>query len=160
MNRAGAWRRRVAELLLAQLRQGITPDRIALTLALGFVLAVFPIIGSTSLLCAVCAVWLRLNQPIIQLVNWSCAPLQLVLLIPYYHAGEWLGAPHLALSVPQLAQRFQQGPLRFIGDFAAIALGGIGAWCLTAPLAAGALFLALRRPLRLMEVRYRRSSGP
>ncbi|MDR3417656.1 MAG: DUF2062 domain-containing protein [Nevskia sp.] len=152
----GFWKRRVLDLIVAQLRQGITPDRIALTLALGAVLAVFPILGSTTALCAAAALWLRLNQPIIQLVNWFCYPLQLALLIPFYSAGEWLGAPHLALSVPQLVQRFQQGPLRFIADFATIALGGIGAWCLIAPVAAALLYFALRSPLRLMAVRSRR----
>jgi uncharacterized protein (DUF2062 family) len=149
----GFWRRRVLGLIVAQLSQGITPDRIALTLALGSVLAVFPILGATTFLCAAAALWLRLNQPVIQLVNWLCYPLQLVLLIPFYRAGEWLGAPHLSLSIPQLAQRFQAGPLRFIGDFAGIALGGIGAWCLAAPLAVAALYYALRPPLRLLAAR-------
>ena len=46
------WKRHVVDLIVAQFRQGITPEKIALTLALGAVLSVFPIIGSTTLLCA------------------------------------------------------------------------------------------------------------
>lgn len=144
------------DVIVAQLRQGITPEKIALTVALGSVLAMFPILGSTTLLCALAALWLRLNQPIIQLVNYLCYPLQILLLIPLYRAGEWLGAPHLALSIPQLIDRFRAGPLQFIADFAGVALGGVGAWCLSAPLVAAVIYFALRPPLRLLAARTRR----
>ena len=147
---AGFWKRRVGDVLVAQFRQGITPEKIALTIALGGVLAVFPILGSTTLLCALAAFCLGLNQPIIQLVNYFCYPVQIALLLPFYRAGEWLGAPHLTLSIPQLVERFKAGPLRFIADFAGIALGGVGIWCVAAPVAAALLYLALRPPLRLL----------
>ncbi|MFP5305375.1 MAG: DUF2062 domain-containing protein, partial [Gammaproteobacteria bacterium] len=74
---AGFWQRRVVAPIVAQLRQGITPEKIALTLALGAVLGIFPILGSTTLLCAVAGVWLRLNQPVIQIVNYFMYPLQI-----------------------------------------------------------------------------------
>jgi uncharacterized protein (DUF2062 family) len=156
--RESFWRRRVVNLIVAQLKQGITPDKIALTIALGAVLAVFPILGSTTILCAVVAAWLRLNQPVIQLVNWLVYPLQFVLLIPFYRAGEWFGTPHLALSIPQLVERFRNGPLQFILDFGTIALGGIAVWCVLAPLAAGAMYVSLRTPLRLLAARNRIAS--
>jgi uncharacterized protein (DUF2062 family) len=149
----GFWRQRVSGTVLAQLRQGITPQKIALTIALGCVLAVFPIVGSTSLLCAVVAVWLRLNQPIIQLVNWLCYPLQFVLLIPFYRAGEWFGAPHLTLSIPQLIQRFEAGPTQFVADFGIVALCGIAVWLLTAPVAGVLIYLFAYLPLRSLSAR-------
>ena len=144
------WGRRALEVLVSQLRQGITPERIALTMALGAVISVFPVFGSTTLLCGLVALWLRLNQPVIQLVNWACAPLQVILIIPFYRAGEWLGAPHLQLSIPQLFERFRAGPLRFIADFATIALGGVAVWILLAPAVVAALYFGLRAPLRAM----------
>lgn len=153
---AGFWKRRVTDVVVAQFRQGITPEKIALTVALGGVLAVFPILGSTTLLCALAAFCLGLNQPIIQLVNYFCYPVQLALLLPFYRAGEWIGAPHLALSIPQLVERFKAGPLRFVADFAGIALGGIGIWCVAAPLAAALLYAGLRPPLRGVAARLHR----
>lgn len=147
----GFWRRRVVGVVVAQLRQGITPDKIALTLALGAVLATFPILGSTTILCGIAAAVLRLNQPLIQLANWLCYPLQLILLIPYYRLGERLfGTPHLALSIPQLIERFDAGPLQFVKDFGVIALGGIGAWCVCAPPVALVVYLVLRWPLHAL----------
>src|SRR3546814_7024009 len=64
------WRRWLIDPVVAQLRQGITPERIALTLALASIISVFPILCSTTLLCALVAAWLRLNQPLIQLANY------------------------------------------------------------------------------------------
>lgn len=149
------WRRRVLGPVLAQLRQGITPEKIALTAALGAVIAVFPILGSTTVLCGLVAWGLRLNQPIIQLVNYLCYPLQFVLLLPFYRAGEWFGAPHVALSIPEMMSRFQAGPMEFIAEFGLVALGGVAAWIVAAPLAIMALYFGLRPALRRLARRSR-----
>src|SRR5471032_1986618 len=84
------WRERVVGLIGSQLTQGVTPQKIALTVALGINLAMFPILGSTTLLCAAFAFWFKLNQPIIQLVNWPAYPLQFAMLLPFVRLGEWL----------------------------------------------------------------------
>ena len=104
----GFWQRRVVAPIVAQLKQGITPEKIALTLALGAVLGIFPILGSTTLLCALAGMWLRLNQPVIQLVNYFVYPAQVALLLPFYRAGESLfGQPHVPIfSVTELMQRY------------------------------------------------------
>ena len=89
---------RVVAPIVRQFRQSVTPEQIALTIALGLAIGVFPILGATTILCAIAAVVLRLNQPIIQLVNYVAYPAQLVTLIPFYRAGESLfSRPHLAL---------------------------------------------------------------
>ena len=151
------WQRKVVTPILAQLRQGITPEKIAFTAALGAVIAVFPILGSTTLLCGVAAWALRLNQPIIQLVNYLCYPLQFLLLIPFWRAGEWFGAPHVALSIPELMARFQAAPWPFMQEFAGVALGGIAAWLLVAPVAVAAIHFTLRPVLRRASARLRSS---
>jgi uncharacterized protein (DUF2062 family) len=147
--------RRLVEPIKAQLRQGITPEKIALTLALGAVLGVFPILGSTMLLCGLAGWRLKLNQPIIQVINYFVYPLQLILLLPFYRAGETLfRQPHVPIfSVTELMQRFANGPLKFIGDYGMIALYGIVVWCLLAPLAATLLYFTLRPVLRSLAGR-------
>jgi uncharacterized protein (DUF2062 family) len=67
------WQRRVADPIFAQFTQGITPEKIALTLAVGSACALFPILGTATLLCLVVGIVLRLNQPLIQLVNALCS---------------------------------------------------------------------------------------
>ena len=56
------WQRRVVALIVTQLKQGTTPEKIALTIALGVTLGVFPILGATTFLCAVAGVWLKLDR--------------------------------------------------------------------------------------------------
>ena len=76
----GFFYRRLILPILNLLRQGITPEKIALSIAFGIALGVFPVIGATTLLCAAAAIVLRLNLPAIQLVNYFVYPLQIALL--------------------------------------------------------------------------------
>ncbi|HEY2344175.1 MAG TPA: DUF2062 domain-containing protein [Chthoniobacteraceae bacterium] len=145
------WVRRIRKPIIAQLEQGITPDKIALTIALGFVLALFPILGSTTILCLLAAILLRLNQPIIHLVNYFAYPLQIVLLIPFYRLGESLfHRPHVPLSIPLFFARIRADFLQFLRDFGLIAIDGIVVWCLIAPIALVVIYYSVRPPLRAL----------
>lgn len=84
------FKRRLIQPLLNFLKQGITPTKLALAVALGFAFGIFPVIGSTIVLCTVFGFALRLNIPAIQLINGFVYPLQLILYIPFFHIGAWL----------------------------------------------------------------------
>jgi uncharacterized protein (DUF2062 family) len=84
------FRKRLVEPVVDMMRQGITPEKIAISISLGVALGVFPVLGVTTLLCALAAVALGLNLPAIQLVNYLVSPLQLALLIPFMRLGGWL----------------------------------------------------------------------
>lgn len=89
--------------ILELLKQGITPHKIALATALGALLGIAPILGTTIVSCTVAALALRLNLVLIQIVNNLVYPLQLLLLIPFVQAGQWLfRQPALPLSVSQI----------------------------------------------------------
>lgn len=151
--RESFWKRRVVAPILAQLRQGVSPEKLALTVALGFVLGVFPILGSSTLLCGLGAWALRLNQPVIQLVNYLAYPVQLALIIPIYRAGSDLfGIPHIPLSIPLIFERFQAGFWKFLADFGMIAVRGVVVWALAAPVIAAAIYFTIR-PLLQRTVR-------
>jgi len=154
------WQRRVVAPVVAQLRQGITPEKVALTLALGGVLGIFPILGASTVLCAVVGIWLRLNQPIIQLVNYLVYPAQIVLLIPFYRAGERLfGAePVPIVNVPDLIERFAAGPWQFLIDYGLVGLYGITVWCLVAPVLMALAYWLLKPTL--VEIRSRLRGAP
>jgi hypothetical protein len=69
---------------------GLSPVQLATTLSFGITLGIFPFIGLTSILCFAFAFIFRLNVVVIQLVNWLVAPLQLILLVPFYQLGNYL----------------------------------------------------------------------
>lgn len=83
----GFWQRRIKEPIVTQLTQGVTPDKLALTLAVGVACGLFPCLG-TWILCFTAAILLRLNQPIIQIVNQLLWPVHVLLAIPFYL---WMG---------------------------------------------------------------------
>jgi uncharacterized protein (DUF2062 family) len=151
----GFWQRRVVAPIVAQLRQGITPSRIALTLALGAVLGIFPILGATTALCAIAGLWLRLNQPVIQVVNYFMYPVQIALLLPFYRAGETMfGQPHVPIfSVTDLMARFQESPTQFMVDYGMVGVYGIVVWTLVAPLLVAIIYYAARPLLRALARR-------
>jgi uncharacterized protein (DUF2062 family) len=72
------------------LSQGISPHRLALTLALGFAVGCIPVIGVPTVLCAGIALALRLNLPAMQAANYAAMPLQLLLIAPFVRLGAWL----------------------------------------------------------------------
>lgn len=145
----GFLRRRIVRPIVELLRQGVTPEKMALSLALGVALGVFPVLGTTTALCALAAFILRLNLPAIQIVNYFVYPLQIALLIPFFRAGEKLfDASHLPLSAGQILAMVHAsfwGATRFLWTtvwHAAVA------WCLLAPAFVGLAFLALVPLLR------------
>ena len=91
--------------------QGITPRRLALTLALGFAIGCIPVVGIPTALCALLALALRLNLPAIQAANYLVMPLQLVLIVPFVRLGGWLlSSGHGKPSPPRLAPCIRSRP--------------------------------------------------
>jgi uncharacterized protein (DUF2062 family) len=134
-------KRRIADPLRALLLQGISPDRLALCVAIGVVVGNIPILGISTVLCAGIALVFRLNLAAIQVVQAAMAPTQLLLIIPFVRLGEWLlRAPHQAVSI-------DAGLALGVGHAVAVLWGAIVhagiAWLLVAPLAILVLYKSL-----------------
>jgi uncharacterized protein (DUF2062 family) len=128
------WQRRVRDPLVAQLTQGITPEKLALTVAVGGACALFPVLGTTTLLCFVVAVALRLNQPIIQLLNQAFWPLHVPVIFGCLRFGERLyGAPRASFRLHRMKDLLWHDPAQFFRDYGATALHAITAWAILAP---------------------------
>ncbi len=145
----GFVRRRIARPILELLRQGVTPEKMALSIALGVALGVFPLLGTTTALCALAALMLRLNLPAIQIVNYFVYPLQIAMLIPFFRMGEKLfGSPHLPLSETQILTMVRAsfwGATRFLWM---TIWHAVVAWCLIAPIFVALAYLILAPLLR------------
>src|ERR1700753_1436299 len=145
----GFFQRRLVRPVIELLRTGVTPEKIALSLVFGITLGVFPVLGSTTLLCAVAALALRLNLPAIQLVNYFVYPLQIALLIPFFRMGEKLfGAQHLPLSVPQIYAMIHASMTGAIRALWTTTWHAIVVWGLLSPIAGIVLYFSLAPLLR------------
>lgn len=153
--------RRVLEPLKAQLLQGVSPGKLALALALGVVVGVFPVLGSTTALCALAALALRLNQPAIQVANYLAYPLQLLLFIPFFQAGAaLLGAPPVSFTLTQLQAELSADLGGTVLRYLSANLRAVAAWALVAPLATLLLQFALRLLLSRLPLPAAAPPGP
>ncbi|MBP7831345.1 MAG: DUF2062 domain-containing protein [Kiritimatiellae bacterium] len=150
----GYFRRKVGIPLLNLFRQGITPEKIAQCLVLGAVISVFPVLGTTTVLCAVAAVRLKLNLPAIQAVNWLFGGVQLALIWPFLRLGEWVfRAEPLPFSPAELAARLKEHPWEFLQSFQAAVLYAVAGWLVAAVPAA---WLAYRVAKAVLAARGKR----
>lgn len=130
--------------LLSFLKQGLSPEKLALCIALGLMLGTFPVLGSTTLLCTVAAILFRLNMPAIQLVNYFTYPLQLLLFIPFIRAGEILfSQPPIPLDLVQIFSMLQTDFLGAIKSLWLTNVRAIAVWFVTAPFIAIVLYFSL-----------------
>lgn len=128
--------RHIIDPLKLLLRQGITPQKVALSLACGVVCGLFPVFGTTTVLCAVVALRFRLNLPAVQLVNYIIYPAQLALIVPFIRAGEFiLRADRTKLTLPQMIALIGKNHIQALHLLWRLALHGIVAWLVFAPVA-------------------------
>jgi hypothetical protein len=113
------------------LRQGISPGRLALTLALGFAIGCIPVVGIPTLVCAALALALRLNLPAIQAANYAAMPLQFLLIVPFVRLGGWLfdAGP---IRAAQVAALLHTSPIYLLSQLAGLFGHALLAWLLIA----------------------------
>ena len=105
----GFFHNRIGKPILNLLKKGISPEKLSFTIACGAVIGIFPVLGSTTLICTAMAIVLRLNLPAIQLANYLVYPLQIALLIPFIRFGAFIfQVVPPPLSVQELSALFQQ----------------------------------------------------
>jgi len=132
-----------------QLTQGVTPQKVALSLAIGSALALFPILGTTTTLCLLAGIAFKLNQPIIQGVNALCTFVYFPLLVAFVRLGDWIaGTAHSSLNIPAMISLFSQHPRDFFQQFGVTALHAILGWAVVAPVWIPAVYLLALPPLR------------
>ena len=121
----------ITGLLSQALKQGMTPRKLAITCAFGIVISIFPIFGTTTLLCFGIAIALRLNIAIIQLVNYLFAPVQILLILPFIRIGaDVFGLNPFPYSSEQLVDLFKNDFWMLVKEAGLALLAGVGMWIL------------------------------
>ena len=143
------------------LRQGVTPEKIAFTIALGIILGVTPVLGSTVFLCTLAAIVLRLNLPAIQLVNTVVYPLQFILLIPFYRLGAWMfRADASTLSLGGVAALIREGVGHAIRTLWVVTMHALLAWLVSGTMALAVFYVAFLPLVRQLWRRVHPSLSP
>jgi uncharacterized protein (DUF2062 family) len=148
--------RRIALPILALLRMGASPERLAWSIAVGLAIGVNPLLGSTTLVCMVVAVVFRLNLAASQLANHAMYPVQIVLVVPFLQlAARVFHAGRLPFSAKMLYADARAHPIHLIAqlwtwEWHALIVWGALAVVLV-PVAASLLCPVLQRLLKRVE---------
>ena len=158
---AGWFRRRVLAPLVGLLRQGLAPEQLALTVALGVGIGLVPLLGVTTALAAFMALRLRLNVAALQLVSHLLSPLQLLLLLPLLRQGARLvggtATPDLSIaSLRQLLAHDWHGALSLLWR---AELGALALWLLGASALGVVLYFVLKPVFRRLAARSAATAG-
>jgi uncharacterized protein (DUF2062 family) len=134
------------------LRQGLSPPRLAFTLALGFAIGCIPLVGTTTVVCAALALAFRLNMPAIQAANYAAMPLQLILIVPFVRLGRWVFAfgPQQASAAEKL---LHASPWEVVSQFGWLTAQAMFGWALTAAPAMALMTLGLNLMLHRVPKR-------
>ena len=126
--------KKIYDPLLAQLKQGVSPTKLAQSVAFGMVLGSLPVIGITTSLCLLAATIFKLNHVAIQTVNYLVYPIQIALIIPFLRMGEWLfDVAPASLDIKVMIFEFRNEFLLSIQKYGMTAMRGVAAWAIVAP---------------------------
>ncbi len=151
------WQRWLIDPVGRQLTQGVTPSKVALSIAVGSALALFPILGTTTTLCVVAGISLGLNQPIIQGVNVLCTFIYFPLLYAFVRLGDALArTARSSLDIPLMISLITHEPRQFFHQFGVTALHAMLGWAVVAPFWVPLVYLAALKPLEATALRLRK----
>lgn len=135
---------------------GASPQKLAWSIAVGVLIGINPILGSTTLLCLAVAFVLRLNIAASQIGNHIVYPLEILLVLPFIHLGTKLfhTAP-LPLTTDELLAFARRDPLELLKHLWFWEWHAFVVWAafaaIFAPLLALSLTPLLKRLLRRIE---------
>jgi uncharacterized protein (DUF2062 family) len=135
--------------------KSLTPEKIALSIIVGLMLGIIPVLGFTTLLCTGAAAALRLNLPVIQLVNGLVTPVQLALLIPFLRMGEWLfHVRHSAWTVHGILTLIHTNLGKALATLGTATLHALVAWAVSGMIVAIVAYMVLVPLLRRLLSRH------
>ena len=160
LNQGSRFYRWVITPIVNQLKQGIAPEKLSWSVSLGVTLGIFPIMGSTSIVCVIIGQLFKLNQPILHLFKTFTYPFHLGLILVYIRLGQILNdVPLIKFSIPQLVIQFKDDPAKFFRDFGMAALYGIEAWAISAIFLIPLLYFISLTILKKLFVKLARSAS-
>ena len=149
------FRCKILRPLLRQLRGGVTPRRLAWSLALGIVVGINPSVGFTTVLVVMLAWTFGLSQVASQIGAHAVAPFHLLLFVPFIELGVHLfHTGRLPLSRRQL-EHLGHHPLRLARDIWQWEWHALIVWGVVAAVTMPLLALYIRRGLVVMMRRHR-----
>ena len=153
--------RRIALPVLALLRMGASPKKLAWSIAVGLLIGINPVLGSTTVFCLAASTIFRLNLAASQLANHIVYPLELILVIPFIHLSSRIfGTAPIPLSASELLRAAREHPLELTRQLWRWEWHAFLLWIAIATVAIPVIALALTPILRKLLVRVEHHQYP
>ena len=137
------FRRKVINPLLDVLKQGATPEKLSLSVALGITLGITPLLGIITIICAFLAFRFRLNAPVMIIFSNLVYPVQIALYIPFIRLGEYtFDIPSIPLSIGEMLASIRHDWIEAINRFGTANLLGLFSWAIIAVPLCGAIYFS------------------
>uniref|UniRef100_A0A0E0DKU9 DUF2062 domain-containing protein n=1 Tax=Oryza meridionalis TaxID=40149 RepID=A0A0E0DKU9_9ORYZ len=155
--RIGVWpwiQNKVVDPLMQVVRRGAEPKQLAFSAALGVTLGIFPICGTTVILCGVAIAMLgsRCNAVTVMVLNFVVTPLELSLIVPFLRFGEVItGSGHFPLTSDAFKKVITGQASKDVMLSIVHAMLG---WLIAAPFALAALYMVFIPCFKLMVDRF------
>ncbi len=154
----GFFKKYIITPITALMRQGLTPQILALSMAGGIIIGTFPLVGTTTAICTMVAIVFRMNLLVAQLGNWLVYPLQLLLIVPFIIMGEHLFGSPSTLDPSHLVTLLRTDLWTTLHLFSKMIIHATAAWALCAPLAFAAVYAVLYPLFRHLHARLERKN--
>lgn len=140
----GWMKRKFVIPILKAIKQGISVERLAVSLTLGITIGLIPFYGITTILVGAIAVSLRLNFIAMQVAHYIVHPLQLALLIPFFKLGTILmKSSDVSFTVHQYIHLFKTDFWGAMQELWRLNLSAVGIWLIVAIPLSIALYFTL-----------------
>ncbi|BAS91868.1 uncharacterized protein [Oryza sativa Japonica Group] len=155
--RIGVWpwiQNKVVDPLMQVVRRGAEPKQLAFSAALGVTLGIFPICGTTVILCGVAIAMLgsSCNAVTVMVLNFVVTPLELSLIVPFLRFGEVItGSGHFPLTSDAFKKVITGQASKDVMLSIVHAMLG---WLIAAPFALAALYMVFTPCFKLMVDRF------
>ncbi len=141
--RKNTFQSRIKKLAATFVTGGTDPVKASLSIAFGFFWGVFPVVGTSTVLCAITTLALKLNLAIIQAINYLVYPIQIALLIPYLYIGSFITKAEVTTDILEKIKAFTftlSGIKGLSGELLMILLNMLVGWLAVIPLSSLLIF--------------------
>lgn len=148
--------RRAVRAARGFLAQGMSPEKLALAVAIGATCGLFPVFGATTAVAAVAGVVFRANPVVVQVFNYAMYPVYFFVEFALIVAGAWVFEGNLHAYSPRgLRAMFEDGWGAMLNQGARALIQAVAMWLVIAP----PLFLLLRWAVLRLILRFLARTG-
>jgi uncharacterized protein (DUF2062 family) len=149
----GIFKRYVSSPIISLLKQGLTPQILALSMTSGIIIGIIPLLGTTTAICTMVAIMFRMNLLVTQIGNWLVYPIQILLLVPFIILGENLFGSPSTLDPSHIVTLLRTDLFTTLRLFSKMILHAAIAWMICAPIAFAAIYIALKTLFKFLHDR-------